>query len=49
MIEKHGIDEGFDRIREYWKPLVAATVNDTAVKLAKIRGEIRVAPPRRRR
>jgi mannose-6-phosphate isomerase-like protein (cupin superfamily) len=29
----------FDRIREYWKPKVAAELNDSHVKLVKLKGE----------
>src|ERR1700704_471581 len=33
------LKEKFDRIREYWKPKIAAELNDSHVKLVKLKGE----------
>jgi mannose-6-phosphate isomerase-like protein (cupin superfamily) len=33
------LKEKFDRIREYWKPKIAAELNDSHVKLLKLKGE----------
>ena len=39
MPEPLDLAEAFGRIDEAWSPRVAATVNDTHVRLAKLRGE----------
>lgn len=33
------LKEKFDRIPEYWKPKIAAELNDSHVKLVKVKGE----------
>jgi mannose-6-phosphate isomerase-like protein (cupin superfamily) len=33
------LKEKFNRIREYWKPKIAAELNDSHVKLVKLKGE----------
>ena len=33
------LQEKFDRIREYWRPKIAAELNDSHVKLVKLKGE----------
>jgi mannose-6-phosphate isomerase-like protein (cupin superfamily) len=33
------LKEKFDRIREYWKPKIVAELNDSHVKLVKLKGE----------
>lgn len=38
-MEKVNLVEKFERIREYWKPYVAAELNGQHVKLDKLRGE----------
>lgn len=39
MIERVNLAENFARIGEHWSPKIAGQVNETAVKLVKIRGE----------
>ncbi|MBI4182417.1 MAG: cupin domain-containing protein [Proteobacteria bacterium] len=38
-IEKLNLAAAFGRIAEPWKPVIAGEVNDSAIKLAKLRGE----------
>lgn len=38
-MEKVNLAEKFSRFDEYWKPKLAGRINDTAVKLAKLKGE----------
>ena len=38
-IKKNNLAEKFDIITEYWKPKIAGELNDSYVKLAKIKGE----------
>jgi len=38
-MEKVNVVEKFGQIREYWKPYIAAEVNDHLVKLDKLKGE----------
>jgi mannose-6-phosphate isomerase-like protein (cupin superfamily) len=38
-MEKVNVVEKFNQIREYWKPYIAAKVNDHLVKLDKLKGE----------
>lgn len=37
--EKVNLAEKFNRINDYWNPRIAGEVNDTAVKLVKLKGE----------
>ena len=39
MIKPIDLDEKFEQITEHWLPHVVGTVNDCAVKLAKLQGE----------
>lgn len=39
MIERVNLAEKFARIGEHWSPKIAGQVNETAVKLVKIKGE----------
>lgn len=39
MMESIKLVEKLSRIREYWSPKIVAQVNDTHVKLAKLKGE----------
>jgi mannose-6-phosphate isomerase-like protein (cupin superfamily) len=39
MIEKVNLAQKFDRFDEYWSPRVAGELNDSSVKLAKLKGE----------
>lgn len=38
-IEKKNLEEKFSRINDYWSPKIAGEINDSYVKLAKIKGE----------
>jgi len=38
-IEKKNLEEKFSRINDYWNPRIAGEINDSQVKLAKIKGE----------
>jgi mannose-6-phosphate isomerase-like protein (cupin superfamily) len=39
MIEKVNLAQKFDRFDEYWSPRIAGELNDSYVKLAKLKGE----------
>ena len=39
MIEKVNLAQKFDRFEEYWSPRIAGELNDSYVKLAKLKGE----------
>ncbi len=39
MIEKVNLAEAFGRFTGYWSPRIAGEINDSYVKLAKLRGE----------
>ncbi len=39
MIEKVNLAQKFDRFNDYWVPRVAGELNDSYVKLAKLKGE----------
>ena len=39
MIDKINLAEKFSRIKEYWKPYIAAELNGQLVKLDKLKGE----------
>jgi mannose-6-phosphate isomerase-like protein (cupin superfamily) len=39
IVEKVNINEKFSLFNEYWNPKIAGEVNDTHVKLAKLKGE----------
>ncbi len=39
MIEKVNLVEKFDRFAEYWSPRIAGELNDSYVKLVKLKGE----------
>lgn len=39
MIEKVNLKEKFDRFDEYWSPRIAGELNDSYVKLVKLKGE----------
>jgi mannose-6-phosphate isomerase-like protein (cupin superfamily) len=39
LLEVVNLKEKFDRIRGYWKPKIAAELNDSHVKLVKLKGE----------
>jgi mannose-6-phosphate isomerase-like protein (cupin superfamily) len=39
MLQKVNLQEKFGLIAEYWTPRLAGTVNDTAIKLVKVKGE----------
>jgi mannose-6-phosphate isomerase-like protein (cupin superfamily) len=39
MLQKTNLAGSFERITEHWKPKIAGMVNDTAIKLVKLRGE----------
>jgi mannose-6-phosphate isomerase-like protein (cupin superfamily) len=39
MIEKVNLAEAFGRFAEYWSPRIAGELNDSYVKLAKLKGE----------
>jgi mannose-6-phosphate isomerase-like protein (cupin superfamily) len=39
LLEKVNLAEKFKRIREYWKPYIAAELNGQQVKLDKLKGE----------
>jgi mannose-6-phosphate isomerase-like protein (cupin superfamily) len=39
MLDKVNLEEKFARIADHWTPKLAGTVNDTAIKLVKVRGE----------
>lgn len=38
-MDKVNIAEKFDLIKEYWSPKIAGEINDSYVKLAKLKGE----------
>ena len=38
-MEKVNVAEKFDRFSDYWNPKIAAELNDSYVKLAKLKGE----------
>jgi mannose-6-phosphate isomerase-like protein (cupin superfamily) len=39
MIEKVNLAQKFDRFDDYWSPRIAGELNDSYVKLAKLKGE----------
>jgi mannose-6-phosphate isomerase-like protein (cupin superfamily) len=39
MIEKVNLAQKFDRFDDYWSPRIAGELNDSVVKLAKLKGE----------
>lgn len=39
MIEKVNLAQKFSRFSEYWSPRIAGELNDSYVKLAKLKGE----------
>jgi mannose-6-phosphate isomerase-like protein (cupin superfamily) len=39
MIEKVNLAEKFDSFRDYWSPKIAGVLDDSYVKLAKLKGE----------
>lgn len=39
MVEKVNLAEKFARFQEYWSPKIAGEINDSHIKLAKLKGE----------
>jgi mannose-6-phosphate isomerase-like protein (cupin superfamily) len=39
MVEKVNLADAFARISDYWNPRVAGEINDSHIKLAKLKGE----------
>ena len=40
MKQSINLEQGFERVDEYWSPTVVSRVNDQYVKLAKVKGEL---------